>query len=169
MIEIMHKRTKYLTAMAVALIALATPLMVAAQTSREYAPKLADIMSAVQFRHLKLSIAGQQQNWKLAAYELGLLKSGLVDAIALYSNIPVENITMVDGPVKAIDSAIASKNSAAFGKAFQELTAGCNSCHQSIGSDFIAITVPTASPFSNQSFAPPKVDGKADGKGSTRR
>jgi hypothetical protein len=72
---------------------------------------------------------------------------------------------MVDGPVNAIDGAIAAKSRAAFGKAFQELTAGCNSCHQSIGSDFIAITVPTASPFSNQSFSPPK----ADGKGSARR
>lgn len=148
--------------MVVALIALATPFVVAAQTSREYAPKLADIMSTVQFRHLKLSIAGQQQNWELAAYELGLLKSGLVDAVALYTNIPVENITMVDGPVKAIDGAIASKSSAAFGKAFQELTAGCNSCHQSIGRDFIAIKVPTASPFSNQSFSPAKAQGKAD-------
>lgn len=156
----MRSRTKYLTATAVALIALATPFLVAAQTPREYAPKLADIMSGVQFRHLKLSIAGQQQNWKLAAYELGLLKSGLFDAIAFYANIPVTNIEMVDGPLKSIDGAIAARNSAAFGKAFQELTAGCNSCHQSIGSDFIAIKVPTASPFSNQSFSPPKAGGK---------
>lgn len=130
--------------------------MVAAQSSQKYAPRLADIMGAVQFRHLKLSIAGQQQNWDLAAYELELVKSGLVEAIALYDNIPVENITMVDGPLKAIENAVASKNGAAFGKAFQQLTAGCNSCHQSIGRGFIVMTVPTASPFSNQSFAPPK-------------
>jgi hypothetical protein len=158
--ETMNMSTRYFAAMAVALIALATPIVGAAQTSRDYAPKLADIMSAVQFRHLKLSIAGQQQNWELAAYELGLVKSGLVDAVALYTNIPVENITMVDGPVKAIDSAIASKSSAAFGKAFQQLTAGCNSCHQSIGRGFIAITVPTASPFSNQTFSPANAQGK---------
>lgn len=156
----MNRCTRYLAAMAVVVVGLASPLMVAAQTSQKYAPRLADIMSAVQFRHLKLSIAGQQQNWELAAYELDLVKSGLVDAVALYTNIPVGNITMVDGPVKAIDSAIASKSSAAFGKAFQELTAGCNSCHQSIGRGFIAITVPTASPFSNQAFSPAKAQGK---------
>lgn len=156
----MRNRAKYLAATAAALIALATPFMVAAQTSREYAPKLADIMSGVQFRHLKLSIAGQQQNWKLAAYELELLKSGLVDAITFYRNIPVSNIEMIDGPIEAIDGAIAARSSAAFAKAFRELTTGCNSCHQSIGRDFIAITVPTASPFSNQSFSPPKADGK---------
>ena len=155
--------------MALVLIVLATPFMVAAQTSQKYAPRLADIMSTVQFRHLKLSIAGQQQNWELAAYELDLVKSGLVDAVALYTNIPVENITLVDGPIKAIDSAIASKSSAAFGKAFQELTAGCNACHQSIGRGFIAITVPTASPFSNQAFSPAKGLARAPDKDSMRR
>ncbi|MEO8316699.1 MAG: hypothetical protein ABJA75_26480 [Bradyrhizobium sp.] len=156
----MNRCTRYVAALAVVVVGLASPLMVAAQTPQKYEPRLADIMSAVQFRHLKLSIAGQQQNWQLAAYELELVKSGLVDAVALYTNIPVENITMVDGPVKAIDSAIASKSSAAFGKAFQELTAGCNSCHQSIGRGFIAITVPTASPFSNQALSPAKAQGK---------
>lgn len=163
--ENMHRSTKYLAAMAVVVIGLASPLMVAAQTSQKYAPRLADIMSAVQLRHLKLSVAGQQQNWQLAAYELELVKSGLVEAVALYTNIPVSNIEMVDGPVKALDSAISSRNGAAFGKAFQELTAGCNACHQSIGRDFIVMTVPTASPFSNQSFLPPK--GQA--KDNTRR
>jgi hypothetical protein len=130
--------------------------MVAAQTPQKFTPRLPDIMGAVQFRHLKLSVAGQQQNWALAAYELELVKSGLVEAIAFYDNIPVENITTVDGPLKALESAIASKNGAAFGKAFQQLTAGCNSCHQSIGRGFIVMTVPTASPFGNQSFAPAK-------------
>jgi len=161
----MRSSTKHLAAMAVVVTGLASPSLAAAQTSQKSTPRLADIMSAVQFRHLKLSIAGQQQNWNLAAYELELVKSGLVDAIALYSNIPVENITMVDGPVKALDNAIASKNSPAFGKAFQELTAGCNSCHQSIDRGFIVVTVPTASPFSNQSFLPPK----GQGEGNTRR
>lgn len=156
MLEAMRSNTKYLAAAAAVVVGLSSPLVVAAQTSQKYAPRLADIMGAVQFRHLKLSVAGQQQNWQLAAYELELVKSGLVEAIALYDNIPVENITMVDGPIKDLESAIAAKNGAAFGKAFQQLTAGCNSCHQSIGRGFIVIKVPTASPFSNQSFAPSK-------------
>jgi hypothetical protein len=148
--------TRRLVAIAVVVVGLALPLMADAQTSQKYAPRLADLMGTVQFRHLKLSVAGQQQNWELAAYELELVKSGLGEAIALYENIPVENITMVDGPIKALERAITSRDGAAFGKAFQQLTAGCNSCHQSIGRGFIVMTVPTASPFSNQSFAPPK-------------
>lgn len=130
------------------------PVMVAAQTSEKNVARLADIMGSLQFRHLKLGIAGQQQNWPLAAYELDLVKAGLMEAIALYTDIPVTNVTMVDGPLKSLDGAIAAKNSAAFGKAFQELTTGCNACHQSIDRGFIAITVPSASPFGNQSFAP---------------
>jgi len=91
--------------------------------------------------------AGQQKNWELAGYELELVKSSLNEAIALYTDIPVENITMIDPPIKSIESAIAARNSAAFGKAFGDLTTGCNSCHQSVRRGFIVMTVPTASPF----------------------
>jgi hypothetical protein len=160
----MSKRTIYLAAAAMVAATLASPLMVSAQTSQKSPARLVDIMSAVQFRHIKLGIAGQQQNWELAAYQLDLVKAGLMEAITFYSDIPVTNVTMVDGPLKSIDGAITAKNKAAFGKAFQELTTGCNSCHQSIGRSYIAITIPAASPFSNQSFAPSK--GRKD---DTRR
>jgi hypothetical protein len=51
-----------------------------------------------------------------------------------------------------MESAIAARDGAAFRKAFGDLTTGCNSCHQSTGRGFIVMTVPTASPFGNQSF-----------------
>jgi hypothetical protein len=122
-------------------------------------------MSAVQFRHSKLWTAGQQKNWELAGYELELVKSSLNEAIALYTDIPVENITMIDPPIKSMESAIVARNSKAFAKAFGELTTGCNSCHQSTGRGFIVMTAPTASPFGNQSFAP----RPGQGKDATRR
>ena len=161
----MHKSTKYLAAVAAIAVALVSPVMVVAQTSQKPLPRLADIMTAVQFRHAKLWTAGQQKNWELAGYELELVKSSLNDAIALYTDIPVENITMIDPPIKSIETAIAARNSAAFGKAFADLTTGCNSCHQSVGRGFIVMTVPTASPFGNQSFAP----RPGQGKDATRR
>ena len=134
--------------------------MVVAQTTKKEPARLVDIMSAVQFRHSKLWTAGQQKNWELAGYELELVKTSLNEAIAFYTDIPVDNITMIDPPIKSIESAIAARNSAAFGKAFGELTTGCNSCHQSTGRGFIVMTVPTASPFGNQSFAPRPIQGK---------
>jgi hypothetical protein len=160
----MRKSMKYLAAVAAIGIGSA-PFMVAAQTMQKPPARLADVMSAVQFRHSKLWTAGQQKNWELAGYELELVKSSLNEAIALYIDIPVENITMIDPPIKSIESAIAARNGAAFGKAFGELTTGCNSCHQSTGRGFIVMTVPTASPFGNQSFAP----RPRKGKDATRR
>ena len=150
----MRNSTKYLAAVAAISIGSVLPLGVAAQTAQKSPARLADIMSAVQFRHSKLWTAGRQKNWELAGYELELVKTSLTEAIAFYTDIPVENITMIDPPIKAMESAIAARNGAAFGKAFGELTTGCNSCHQSIGRGFIVMTVPTASPFGNQSFAP---------------
>jgi hypothetical protein len=156
----MRKSTKYLAAVAAIAVGSASPFMVAAQTTQKSPARLADIMSVVQFRHSKLWTAGQQKNWELAGYELELVKTSLDEAIAFYTDIPVDNITMVDPPIKSIESAIAARNSAAFGKAFGELTTGCNSCHQSTGRGFIVMTVPTASPFGNQSFAPRPLQGK---------
>jgi len=156
----MRKSTKYLAAVAAIAVGSASPFMVAAQTTQKSPARLADIMSVVQFRHSKLWTAGQQKNWELAGYELVLVKTSLDEAIAFYTDIPVDNITMIDPPIKSIESAIAARNSAAFGKAFGELTTGCNSCHQSTGRGFIVMTVPTASPFGNQSFAPRPLQGK---------
>lgn len=150
----MRKSTRYLAAVVAIAIGPASPLMVAAQTTQKNAPRLADVMGALQARHSKLWTAAQQRNWELASYQLELVKAGLADAIGLYNDIPVGNVTMIDGPLKSLDSAVAARSSAAFGKAFGELTTGCNSCHQSTGRGFIEMKIPTASPFGNQSFAP---------------
>jgi hypothetical protein len=159
----MRNSTRILAAFAAIVVGSASPLMVAAQTTQKPTPRLADVMSVLQSRHSKLWTAAQQRNWELTGYELELVKAGLADAIGLYNDIPVSNITMVDGPLKSLDSAIAARSSAAFGKAFGELTTGCNACHQSTGRGFIVMKVPTASPFSNQSFEP------SSGKDRTRR
>lgn len=156
----MRKKTSYLVAIAAIAIGSALPAMVVAQTLQKPSVRLADVMSLLQSRHSKLWAAAQQRNWELAGYELELVKAGLADAIGLYNDIPTTNVTMIDGPLKSLDGAIAARSVPAFGKAFGELTTGCNSCHQSVGRGFIVITVPGSAPFSNQSFAPPSGQGK---------
>lgn len=156
----MRKSTKYLAAAVAIAMSTASPLMVAAQTTQKSPARLADIMSTVQFRHSKLWMAGQQKNWELAGYELELVNTNLTEAIAFYTDIPVENIRMIDPPLKSMESAIAARDGAAFRKAFGDLTTGCNSCHQSTGRGFIVMTVPTTSPFGNQSFTPRHGQGK---------
>jgi hypothetical protein len=154
----MSKIRKFAAAMAVVAVGLTTPFLVTAQTpqrsSPKYVPRLSDIMSAVQFRHLKLWAAGQKQNWELAAYELDQVKAGLAEALTLYTDIPVTSFSAIETPLKSMDGAISTKNSSEFSNSFKGLTTACNSCHQAIGRGFIFITVPTTSPFSNQSFSP---------------
>ena len=119
-----------------------------------YVPTLGDIMGATQLRHFKLSYSGKLGNWGLASYELGQIEDSLINAARLYQNIPIEKINMVEQPLIALSSAIKAKDGARFASAFADLTAACNSCHEAAHVGFITIQVPTASPFSNQSFMP---------------
>jgi ornithine carbamoyltransferase len=127
-----------------------------ATASEQYVPRLGDIMNAVQSRHIKLWFAGKALNWELASYELRQLKAGLLEAAVMYQGIPVNNVTTMSKPVQSIADAIDAKDARQFAKAVGELTDGCNGCHQSMGRGFIAMQTPTASPFGDQSFAPPK-------------
>ncbi|HEY0329357.1 MAG TPA: hypothetical protein VGC77_09680 [Rhodopseudomonas sp.] len=115
-------------------------------------PRLADIMEAARVRHLKLWFAGRARNWELADYEAAQLKARLEDAASLYQSLPVTDVTTMAAPLDALSAAIAAKNPAKFTAAFDQLTAGCNSCHQGNARGFIEIRQPTAQPFSNQEF-----------------
>ena len=130
------------------------PLAVAQQEL--YRPPLGDIMGKIQLRHIKLWFAGKARNWELATYEVDEIKASLETAADLYRGIPVELVTNTADPIQAIRDAIAAKDGAAFAKGYSDLTVACNACHQGIRRGFIVIQVPTASPFTDQSFSPPK-------------
>jgi hypothetical protein len=117
-------------------------------------PGLGEVMTLQQLRHIKLWFAGHSGNWALADYEIGELKEGFGDADKLVGGGTVEK--MVGAPIKALQKAVDAKDSAAFATAFDNLSAGCNSCHHALGRAFIAIQRPTSLPYSDQSFAPPK-------------
>lgn len=123
-----------------------------AQDNERHVLRLADIMSATQLRHMKLWFAGQSSNWELAAYELRQFRESLIEAASLYPGIPVTNVTTMADSIEAVADAIKAKDTRTFVTTFISLTAGCNSCHQSMERGFIVIKVPTASPFSDQVF-----------------
>ena len=50
-------------------------------------PSLADIMSATQWRHLKLAYSGKVSNWPLANYELGQIQQSFSAAAELYPTL----------------------------------------------------------------------------------
>ena len=88
------------------------------------------IMGATQSRHFKLWYAGKLRNWELASYELGPIEDSLINAARLYQNIPVEKINMIQQPLITLSGATKAKNGARFARAFANLTAACNICHE---------------------------------------
>jgi len=115
---------------------------------------LGEIMLFQQARHIKLWFAGSASNWPLADHEVGELKEGFDDLQKQLGGDTVENA--VGGPIAALEKAIDGKNRAAFTKAFDQLNAGCNGCHQTLNHGFIVIQRPTMQPYTDQVFKPQK-------------
>ena len=113
-----------------------------------------DVMAFQQERHLKLWFAGRAGNWPLADYELGKLKDAFDDIDKLLGGETVGKA--VGGPIAALGKAIDGKDKDSFTRGFDQLTAGCNSCHRTLDHAFIVIQRPNILPYGNQSFAPPK-------------
>jgi hypothetical protein len=127
-----------------------------------YIPGLGEIMASnVQPHHIKLGLAGQLQNWPLASYELDELKEAFETARiyqATWNNKPIAQMQadFMEGHLSATGNAIKEKDIKKFIKAYTELNAGCNACHQAAGRAFIVIQAPKTSPFPNQDFKPIK-------------
>lgn len=117
---------------------------------------LSDIMGKVQMRHIKLWYALKSRNWDLVGYELGHLRDTFETAVILYQGIPIELITTANTPLVTLQAATKVRDASAAEQSFAALTAACNTCHEAAGIGFVLIRTPTASPFSNQSFAPDK-------------
>jgi hypothetical protein len=151
-------RTKRRLFGAIASAALSMPLVATAGSfarSEDFVPRLGDIMSTIQVRHVKAWYAGKAANWDLAEFELRQLKANLLQAAVLYAGIPVSNITTMATPLQALEDAVATKDSKRFTTAFSEFTAGCNGCHVSMARSFIAIRIPTEQqPLGDQVFPP---------------
>jgi len=129
-----------------------------------YHPGLGELMTAfVQPRHIKLGLAGGAQNWTYAAYELGELRETFDDVgklVIKHGNLEIAPAiaATVKPPMDTLDKAIKAKDAAAFTKAYADLTAGCNACHQSAEHPMIVIKVPdiAGTAFLDQDFSPPK-------------
>ena len=125
-----------------------------------YAPGLGDFMTAyVQPHHIKLWQAGNAGNWPLAAYEANELRETFEDVTTyqgVWHDLPVAKMvqTMLEPKLGAVEQAITRRDGAAFGKAFEQLTAACNDCHRAANHPFIVIRVPSGPAFPDQAFAP---------------
>lgn len=122
-------------------------------------PLLSDLMLLTQFRQIKLWYAEKAENWRLAAYELDQMKRTLDRVVTLYPRAEaVAQDALIrdktDPALAALGRAIAAKDNGGFADAYGRVTDACNQCHEQAGIGFIAVRVPTKSPFANQLFEP---------------
>jgi hypothetical protein len=85
---------------------------------------LANIMATIQLRHIKLWFIGKAKNWDLLNYEAKKLEDDFIAAALFYSTLPIDNVLLVDKPLKRLMEAAKKKDYPLFTKAFDELTAG---------------------------------------------
>ena len=119
----------------------------------------ADIMSATQWRHLKLAYSGIVSNWPLANYAWSKCDKAFP---RLRSSIPYSRVfrshnssrTRASLPLLILAKRSRSKIARISPKPSHRLTDACNHCHRQVGMGFVVIRVPTSSPFSNQLFPP---------------
>jgi uncharacterized membrane protein len=122
---------------------------------------MGDLMTmAIQPRHIKLHLAGAQENWTYAGYELGELRNAfarITRTIAQYRTIDTANMTAVvtQAPLDALDQAIKARSPTQFALAYAQLTQACNACHQSLDHAEVVIKVPAAAMFPDQEFQQP--------------
>jgi hypothetical protein len=114
----------------------------------EYLPSISDLMIAtIQPRHERLWQAEQDGNWEFAAYELGNLH-GAFDRLGRAHpsehdiSFPDMITSVTAQPFKELNSAIQSKDGTAFARAYADLTAACNSCHQALNHSVVEVRVP---------------------------
>jgi hypothetical protein len=145
---------KSIFAVVLAVATFTMPRAGAQQGAESYEPTIADIMTLQQMRHIKLWFAGRAGNWPLADHEIDELKDGFDDINQRLGGDTVDKA--VAAGIAALEKAVDAKDRAAFTDAFDQLSAGCNSCHRTLDHAFIVIQRPTLLPYSDQSFAAPK-------------
>jgi hypothetical protein len=136
------------------------PAMSAASALTDYRPSMGDLMTmAIQPRHIKLHLAGAQQNWSYAGYELGELRNAfarVARTVPSYRTVDTANLTtaLTQAPLDALEQAIKARNPTQFVAAYAQLTEACNACHQGLNHAQVLIKVPAADAFPDQEFQP---------------
>ena len=118
-----------------------------------YKPGFGEFMSSIQVHHNKLWFAGQNQNWKLADFEIHEIME-TIDDIQKYQTERKESkvIAMIIPALDSVNAAIEQKNPVLFKSSYILLTNTCNSCHRAVQFEFNVVKIPDNPPFSNQDF-----------------
>ena len=126
------------------------------------APELGQQMLELQIRHDRLWWAGEAGNWNLAYYivsELGEALRGIEETNGEAPELQPQKLSdvmpaMMNPAISNVQDALAKKDTAAFGEAFDRLSASCNACHAAAGVSFLHIQRPKTPLLDNLRYAP---------------
>ncbi|HRG81414.1 MAG TPA: hypothetical protein PLO99_02805 [Chitinophagaceae bacterium] len=123
------------------------------QLANSYKPGFGELMSSIQTHHAKLWFAGQNENWRLAGFEVHEIME-VVEDIQKFQTERKESqqIKMIHPSLDSISMAIEQKNPALFRSSYSLLTTACNNCHRATDFDFNVVKIPDTQSFSNQDF-----------------
>ena len=136
------------------------PAELPASVQADYHPSMGDLMTmAVQPRHIKLGLAGQNRNWEYAAYELSELRNAfarVARTIPRYQSTDMAPLmtAMTQAPLDALEQAVKGRDASQFKTAYGQLTQTCNACHASLKHAPVVIKVPDAAFYPDQDFRP---------------
>jgi hypothetical protein len=118
-----------------------------------YTPGFGEFMTNIQIHHAKLWFAGQNENWRLADFELKEIEEN-IDNLKNFRSDRKETqmVIMINPQLDSINLSIQQKNPALFKTAFTSLTNRCNTCHKLVNYGFNRVKIPDTPPFSNQEF-----------------
>jgi hypothetical protein len=122
-----------------------------------YKPGFGEFMSSIQAHHAKLWFAGENQNWRLADFEIHEMIEA-IDDVQKYETERDESklIGMINPAIDSVTSAIRKEDPASFKRSYVLLTNTCNNCHRSADFEFNVVKIPDVQSFSNQDFRVPK-------------
>ncbi len=126
------------------------------QLTETYKPGFGEFMTYIQAHHAKLWFAGQNENWKLADFEIHEIIEA-VDNIKKFETERKESgqIGMISSALDSLNASIQQKNLLFFRKAYTNLTNTCNLCHKAVNFEFNIVKTPETQSFSNQDFKLP--------------
>ncbi|MCA1803348.1 MAG: cytochrome c [Rhodothermaceae bacterium] len=122
-----------------------------------YKPGLHSLMNETMHRHSSLWFAGVADNWELAYYQHHELEEVFEKIEELYPEYDGEPIATLIGnmtspAMEEVEEAIEAQNPVRFREAFTNLTASCNSCHESTNRQMIHIIEPDQNTVRNLRF-----------------
>lgn len=130
--------------------------------SHQQAPELGQQMLELQIRHDRLWWAGEAGNWTLAYFmvgELGEALRGIEQTNGEAADLQPQKLSdvmpaIMNPAIKDVQAALAKQDKEAFAKAYDQLSASCNACHEVAGNTFLIMQRPQTKLLDNLRYAP---------------